>query len=384
MPASPVFLDHQVRVCGECHKAYLATYEQSVHGSGLIQVRLAGDRRVCGLPRCSRHLLCCRPALHVASVQRGAELRQVPSFSGGATGDRAYTAIKRVPGTWLTGRLRAGHRAASQAAPTAMKGTIRCARFAGVPCRVAQPLWQLSCGLADRYRLSLHGELTEFGYLPAAECADCHGAHDIRRLDDPASHLAGANRVETCRKCHANAVANFATVRSARQLQGRGRISVPAPRVLLAGDDHLHAGGLVCAAHAVLVHTVVLSSRTARPRPSVRGGKSRDHEFREGRRVIYVLLIVSFVGSGRDRIATEVRQRIRGRRRLAGLVGGFQTTSIWHRTFAVLLLAACVVHLVWLVGYVRRRRSKGVGWRRCCGDRIHPCPTAVTCGISCA
>ncbi len=46
--------------------------------------------------------------------------------------------------------------------------------------------------------------------MPAAECADCHGAHDIRRLEDPESHLAGTNRVETCRKCHSNAVVNFA------------------------------------------------------------------------------------------------------------------------------------------------------------------------------
>ena len=36
-PASPVYLDHQVRVCGDCHESYLETYERSVHGQGLTQ-----------------------------------------------------------------------------------------------------------------------------------------------------------------------------------------------------------------------------------------------------------------------------------------------------------------------------------------------------------
>jgi len=45
--------------------------------------------------------------------------------------------------------------------------------------------------LSSRYAMSLHGELTQLGYEPAANCADCHGAHDILPVSDPRSRLRG-------------------------------------------------------------------------------------------------------------------------------------------------------------------------------------------------
>jgi len=42
-----------------------------------------------------------------------------------------------------------------------------------------------------------------------AVCFDCHGAHDIRPTDDPESSVVRENLLETCRKCHPNATANF-------------------------------------------------------------------------------------------------------------------------------------------------------------------------------
>lgn len=44
-----------------------------------------------------------------------------------------------------------------------------------------------------------------------AVCFDCHGVHDIRRVDDPQSHVIRQNLVETCRQCHPDATDNFPT-----------------------------------------------------------------------------------------------------------------------------------------------------------------------------
>jgi nitrate/TMAO reductase-like tetraheme cytochrome c subunit len=79
--------------------------------------------------------------------------------------------------------------------------------------------WRLAvieeCGTChvDRiatYRDTYHGKITELGFTRVAACADCHGNHGILRASNPASMVSPQNIVNTCRKCHANATANFA------------------------------------------------------------------------------------------------------------------------------------------------------------------------------
>ena len=64
------------------------------------------------------------------------------------------------------------------------------------------------------YRLyldSIHGRaLTRSGLLVAANCSDCHGAHEIRRRTDPASRVFRATIPKTCGGCHAGILAEFA------------------------------------------------------------------------------------------------------------------------------------------------------------------------------
>jgi cytochrome c553 len=40
-------------------------------------------------------------------------------------------------------------------------------------------------------------------------CIDCHGVHDIRPADDPDSTVIRQNLLDTCRRCHPDATANF-------------------------------------------------------------------------------------------------------------------------------------------------------------------------------
>jgi nitrate/TMAO reductase-like tetraheme cytochrome c subunit len=42
-----------------------------------------------------------------------------------------------------------------------------------------------------------------------AVCVDCHGFHDIARVDEPGSRVLKANLVRTCRQCHPGATDNF-------------------------------------------------------------------------------------------------------------------------------------------------------------------------------
>jgi cytochrome b subunit of formate dehydrogenase len=60
------------------------------------------------------------------------------------------------------------------------------------------------------YFESYHGKIQELGYPKlVAGCSDCHGFHSILPPDDPKSSISEKHLVETCRKCHPKADANF-------------------------------------------------------------------------------------------------------------------------------------------------------------------------------
>ncbi len=59
------------------------------------------------------------------------------------------------------------------------------------------------------YENSFHGIALKFGDLRAANCASCHGVHDILPSSDPRSSINKANLPKTCGKCHPNATKNF-------------------------------------------------------------------------------------------------------------------------------------------------------------------------------
>ncbi|MFC1872364.1 cytochrome c3 family protein [Chloroflexota bacterium] len=75
-------------------------------------------------------------------------------------------------------------------------------------------------GLVERvyesYMRSFHGKATELGtyelsQLDKATCTNCHGAHDIKSVNDPTSPVAGLdNLAATCETCHDGAGVEFA------------------------------------------------------------------------------------------------------------------------------------------------------------------------------
>ena len=52
------------------------------------------------------------------------------------------------------------------------------------------------------YTDTLHGQINVLGYAFTAKCYDCHGSHDILKVDDPDSMVHPNNRLETCQECH--------------------------------------------------------------------------------------------------------------------------------------------------------------------------------------
>ncbi|OGO09423.1 MAG: hypothetical protein A2Y61_05685 [Chloroflexi bacterium RBG_13_60_13] len=74
----------------------------------------------------------------------------------------------------------------------------------------------ISSNVLKTYLDDFHGKTAGFYQKEPSEvwpetpvCADCHGVHDIKSVDDPESQVIKENLLATCRKCHPDASANF-------------------------------------------------------------------------------------------------------------------------------------------------------------------------------
>ena len=68
----------------------------------------------------------------------------------------------------------------------------------------------LPTGRGSSYENSYHGLAAKTGIQTVANCASCHGVHNILPSSDPRSTIAKANLPHTCGKCHPDAGKKFA------------------------------------------------------------------------------------------------------------------------------------------------------------------------------
>jgi nitrate/TMAO reductase-like tetraheme cytochrome c subunit len=136
--------------------------------------------------------------------------------------------------------------------------------------------WQLTvvnqCGSchADKlktYRDTFHGQVTELGFRAVATCADCHGNHAVLPAGNPKSPINQANLVQTCRKCHAGASANFVKYdphadKHDRQRNATLYYAAKFMQILLWGVFGFFG-----------LHTLLWAVRTSRPNGNGKGGR---------------------------------------------------------------------------------------------------------------
>ncbi len=86
--------------------------------------------------------------------------------------------------------------------------TATCSRCHGDTRLEAQ--FNLPLDRVTSYENSYHGLAAKAGSQTVANCASCHGVHDILPSSDPRSSTAKANLAATCGKCHPDAGKTFA------------------------------------------------------------------------------------------------------------------------------------------------------------------------------
>ena len=154
-PGSPVHRSNVAATCGRCHQGILAEYRESIHAIALT-------RGVKDAPTCTschgEHTIAepTDPASKVAP-------RNISKTCG------ACHAAERIVGKY-----------------------------------------GLATKRGETYADSFHGIAMKFGNSEVANCASCHGFHDVRPSSDPRSQVAKANLPATCGKCHPGAGVRFA------------------------------------------------------------------------------------------------------------------------------------------------------------------------------
>lgn len=359
---SHVFLKNQVNVCGGCHREHRESYNGSVHGQGLAKSGLLVTA-VCADCHGSHSVERAedeQSQLHPANVagtcakcHRFIEERLRKSVHGRANGP-GRQASKPAPG---------GHEERTPTCTDCHHGHALPAPHAG-QFRLSFPNQCGNCHeeLSEGYRESLHGALTELGYGPAAQCSDCHGGHDILPVSDPESHLArGENRLATCKKCHPDAVPNFSNY----QPHANHKDAEQYPLVYyvqMAMELLIFSVFAFFGVHTILwfLRSVAHFRRHGRPRPLALN-RVAYVRFEPIHRILHAMVVLSFLGLSLTGLPLKYSDQAWAQV-LVRYLGGFESTSTWHRICAVITFSYFGTHVFWILRQLVRTKLAGGKW----------------------
>jgi formate dehydrogenase gamma subunit len=185
---------------------------------------------------------------------------------------------------------------------------------------------------------SYHGRARQLGSDVAADCASCHGVHNILPSSNPKSMIAQQNLTQTCGQCHPGAGENFA--RGAVHLalpysKDPGSIGVSWVRYFYLGVIFATIGGM--AFHNLLIYRKKLKTKYRNERRTIT-------RLTRNQRLQHWLLLTSFIVLVLSGFALVYPDSF-----LSYL--GFGTEWIRrlvHRIAAVVMIAVSVYHVLYL------------------------------------
>ncbi len=198
---------------------------------------------------------------------------------------------------------------------------------------------------ATTYNQSYHGLASKLGSTVVANCASCHGVHNILPSSDPKSTISKANLVATCGKCHPGANERFA--------QGKVHIDVPLSADIgstaIRWVRRLYIPLILLTIGAMLLHNFLIWRKKALAL------KARQHRPIErltlDQRIQHALLLSSFITLVITGFALAYPDS------WLGLVVGESFRRWAHRVAAVVLMAVGFYHVYYLAAKQEGRRA---------------------------
>ena len=219
-----------------------------------------------------------------------------------------------------------------------------------------------SCHEAElkSYLETYHGQVNKLGYAYTAKCFDCHGNHNIQRVNDPGSTVSPANRLQTCHKCHTDATPGFVTFEPHATTHDFARypytwLASKFMLLLLAGTLSffwLHS--------ALWWLREYRDHRAQRPTTHVRteeligGGKVQYYERWPAMwrlaHLVFALTVIVLVFTGMTLFYADSHWA----RAVQSSFGGPRITGTVHRIFAVAFVAIFIAHLCYVAARIAK------------------------------
>jgi formate dehydrogenase gamma subunit len=170
-------------VCTDCHKSH-DIQPAANSQSSIAKVNIPGTCGTCHQSEASEFL----QSVHGQAVTRGVSRAPVCTDCHG---------IHNIKGPFDQ----------TTATATTAVATDSCSK-----CHEGVTLTQefgVASGRVSSYKDSYHGLASQFGSKLVANCASCHGVHNILPSSNPQSMISANNLSQTCGQCHVGASANF-------------------------------------------------------------------------------------------------------------------------------------------------------------------------------
>ena len=211
----------------------------------------------------------------------------------------------------------------------------------------------------DSYLNTYHGKVTTLGYGETAKCYDCHGSHQIQRVDDPASSVHADNRLETCQTCHEGATKGFLTF----QPHGNAHDFEKYPQMWLAQNFMI---GLLIGTFAFFwLHSALwfyreyMDRKQGKDRPHVLteaippGAKTHFRRFTRWWRLAHLVGAVSIMTLALTGL-TVLYAESSWAPYIMRLLGGPETAGYIHRVGAIGFMGVFFIHLIYFAIHIGR------------------------------
>ncbi len=240
------------------------------------------------------------------------------------------------------------------------------------PCHASVKVtdkWNLPRNRTQTFADSYHGLAARGGVVEVANCASCHGTHDILPSSNPASRVNRANLARTCgvSGCHPGANARF----------GTGKVHVDSTarkeEPLLYWVGTLYIILIVVVVGGMLLHNLLDFLRKSRRHLQIRRGELVEPPAGRGlylrmtldERLQHGALTVSFVLLAVTGFMLRYPDAwwVVALRRFSP--AAFDVRRVLHRISAVVMVAASLYHVAYVTLTVRGRQFlRDVWWRR--------------------
>lgn len=370
---SPVGRKEQVKVCLNCHvnneevKArvipsakFIASYEMSAHGmlskNGNTSAAVCSD---------------CHTAHKVltgSDPQSSVNIRQIPQTCSKCHQNISKEYSESIHGvSFQKGNIQSPvcttcHGEHEILPPTDPKSPVAPANVSSKICETCHnsvalnSKYGLASGRIKSYKDSYHGLATTAGDTKAANCASCHGVHDIKPSSDPTSKVNKNNLAATCGKCHPGANENFT--------KGKVHIDVrEEENGILYFISNFYIIMIIVVVGGMFVHNLIDLIKKSKIKFEKRRYQTIEHRFGTGlylrmtvqERIQHAMLMISFIVlviTGFMLKFPNAWWVVPFRNNIPEFV---EVRGILHRIAAVVMVAASIYHLIYITFTQRGR-----------------------------